>query len=267
MPFYSIVLNYQSSWTGEDEGPHNNRNLVITPDRATADLLFRVIQDNPRNLTTRVSYDEVRRISPQMWSWSAPEHNDYTGLQHAIVDINRGQVNCDRKHLEKLRGKVTLDYIGDWTKPLPIIPHLDVADHISGHHFCIRNKRATDQFWAYPEVDEKKPVLISTTRRAKFRLRAVGVNARDKETLMVDTDMVSLELVYANRGGVEYWPVNLDRTNGLLRPQRRGNPDTFTFGSLFRGGFSVDFFRNEPNKLFPFKAREDSEGGELWELC
>jgi len=203
-----------------------------------------------------------------MWSWSAPGHDDYTALQHTIVDINRDQVSCDRKHLEKLRGKVTLDYIGDWTKPLPIIPHLDVADHISGNHFCIRNKRVPTQFWAYPypEVSEGKPVTISTTRRAKFRIRAIDGSVKNGETLMVDTDIVSLELVFADRGGISYWPVTLDKTIGLLRPQRSGSPDTFTFGS-FLGGFSVDFFRDNPDKLFPFKAREESEGGELWELC
>lgn len=267
MPFYSIALNYDSSWQGDDEGPHNNRFIIITPDRATSDLVFRVIQDNPRSLTSRVSFQEVRRISPQMWSWSAPGHNDYTALEHTIVDINRGKVNCDQKHLEKLRGKVTLDYIGDWTKPLPIIPHLDAADHISGNHFCIRNKRAPTQFWAYPWVSEGKPVTVSTARRAKFRIRAIDGSVRNGETLMVDTDMVSLELVFPDRGGTSYWPVTLDKTDGVLIPQRSGSSDTFTLGSLFLGGFSVDFFPKNLDKLYPFKIRDESERGELWELC
>ena len=199
MPFYSLALNYNSSWKSENAGPHRIRFLVITPDRGTADLLFRVIQDNPRDLTERVSFDEIRRLSPQMWSWSATGHDDHTGLQQTIVDINRGNVrhkdNKSKEHLEKLRGKVTFQYVGDWTENFFVIPHLDVPDHISGQTFCIRSQRVPSQFWHYPHANarETKNVTLSTTERAIFKIQAEG--ARDKETLMVDTDKVQLELV------------------------------------------------------------------------
>ena len=273
MPFYSLALNYNSSWKGENAGPHRFRFLIITPDRGTADLLFRVIQDNPRGLTERVSFDEIRRLSPQMWSWSAAGHDDHTGIQQTIVDINRGMArpkdNKSKEHLETLRGKVTFQYVGDWTENFFVIPHLDVPDHISGHNFCIRSKRSPGQFWHYPHPNarETKNVTLSTTERAIFRISAEG--ARDKETLMVDTDKVRLDLVVVESGSTQHCPVGVDQNGLLIAPPRNEVRRSFPLGALFRGAFVVGFFENDRGKLFPRMVNNDElfRGGDLWELC
>lgn len=242
--------------------------------RGTADLLFRVIQDNPRDLTDRVSFDEIRRLSPQMWSWSATDHDDHTGLQQTIVDINRGNVhhkdNKSKEHLEKLRGKVTFQYVGDWTDNFFfVIPHLDVLDHISGQTFCIRSQRVPSQFWHYPHANarETKNVTLSTTERAIFKISAEG--AKDKETLMVDTDKVQLDLVVVENGSTQHCPVGVDQNGLLIAPPRNAVRRSFTLGALFRGAFVVGFFENDRGKLFPCMVNNDElfRGGDLWELC
>lgn len=273
MLFYSLALNYNSTWKSENAGLHRVRFLVITPDRNTSDLLFRVIQDNPRGLTERVSYDEIRRLSPQMWSWSATGHDDHTGIQQTIVDINRGMArpkdNRSKEHLEKLRGKVTFQYVGDWTENFFIIPHLDMPDHISGHHFCIRSKRVPSQFWHYPHANahQTKNVTLSTTERAIFKISAEG--ARDKETLIVDTDKVQLDLVVVENGSTQYVPVGVDPNGLLIAPPRGEVKRSFTLGTLFRGAFVVGFFESDRSKLFPRMVNNNDvfEGGERWELC
>ncbi|KAJ5808387.1 hypothetical protein N7474_009656 [Penicillium riverlandense] len=244
-----------------------SHNIVITPDRETSDLFFRFIQDN-RKLAGDCVFHEVRRLSPQMWTWHGnPE--DWA-LWNATYHINKGTAEGkNQEHLKKLRGKVFLRHYGkaDHVQlSFPPIPHIDhIKDHISGDVFFIRNKLSPERYWVKDGTTGEGPgvgnVITWTTARSKFRIQlAMG---HQVGRLMVEDDDVKMSLVL---DGQDY-PLQLKDAKPKGALDTSGGKDLVCkFGDLLNGGFSADNY-GEYLTIFHFPDKlNNGLSGELWEL-
>lgn len=91
-------------------------------------FFFWVIQDNPRSLTSQVSYDEVRRISPHMWSWSAQGGKDWADSWE--LKTRQGNDESYFSTMNHLRCSVKLWYISYGSSGGLGRPDIHVGAHI-----------------------------------------------------------------------------------------------------------------------------------------
>lgn len=264
MSFYNLVYNVDPS---QQEDGYQRQNVIVTPNRATGDLLFRYIQEQ-LDVADKASFKEVRRLSPQIWTWAGKDNK--FEIAYACRAINLGTAKGNKEYLRNLQGKVFLCTSGPTelhaTAPA-ILPQFDeLKDHLSGGTFCVRSKRSREQYWLKPDVGEGHPGLRyiqpSTEYRSKFKIKIA--NEHKDGTLMVEDDDVNLYLVH---DGVDYL-ITQDES-GRIGTKKEDNPLIFKFGHLLNGAFVSDSHEGDKEKYIWYVPAEGEKGlsGELWELC
>ncbi|OQE86122.1 hypothetical protein PENNAL_c0022G03433 [Penicillium nalgiovense] len=263
MVFYSLVFWRGEHWSNNSGQDH--RQLIISSDRGIANYLFRLIQDRSDPIHRQRDFHEVQRLSPQMWSYCS---RDWEVLRKFIDQINLGKAELSNESSNKIRGKVLYQHLDDWNyrNIAPILPDIDVADHIDGSVFCIRNKRVPERFWAI--ADGTTRIGVSTSKRSKFGIRIAGTHDREDNSngrLMVKWDTVKLYLMEQNA------KVLISKNKGFLEADKDDqDPAQFEFGTLLRGGFMVIETSDESDsakKLSLKFVNPEYQGGEIWELC
>ena len=262
MPFYACAFN-----CGNGQDGNYNQYIIITPDRETSDLFFRVIQDNLK-LANNCEFRGVRRLSPQMWTWYGS--SNVWELWYAVQHINKGTAKSKNpEHLKKLQGKVFVRfYKNSYSEYLiyPPIPHVDhIKDHISGDVFCIRNKLSPERYWVKTGTTSSGPgvgnIITWTSVRSKFRIQLAEGHHEGK--LMVEDDHVKISLVLDG----ENYPIRLkdEKPKGALDTSG-GKELVCKFGDLLNGAFSADKY-GEYSTIFHFPEKlSNGLSGEVWEL-
>lgn len=217
-------------------------------------------------LSDKAHFTEIRRLSTQIWTWAGKTNTHE--IEYACEAVNLGYAKGKRKHLQRLQGKVFMRSLADAntvTIGPAIIPRFDdLADHISGSVFCIRDKRAPGLYWVKPDVSPnnpgKKPVQPSTDLRSRFKIEISEQHTPG--TLMVEDDDVKIFLVH---DGVDYL---IKRTKqGQLITNEEDEPFVFRFGSLLSGGFVLDYGGREKYIWYIASDEKSPVSGESWELC
>ncbi|KAG2416890.1 hypothetical protein HFD88_008107 [Aspergillus terreus] len=272
MVFYNLAFFRGDHW--DSGGGRDNRYLIIAANRGVADYLFRLLQERSDPVNRKAEFHELKRMSPQMWSWCGESDR---ALYNFIENVNLGKANLPHDVSRRIRGQVFFQGLGNWdnsARIYPILPDLDVADHIHGKIFCIRNKRVPQRFWS---SDTKGAIVISTIKRAKFRIEIKG-KPNVENPLMVPWDDVQLKLMRQasdqDQAHGEY-PITM-KDDGSLAAKTGyvRNPFYFKLGDLFTGRFGIAVQEkegakesNEQETLVPVVCDELFEGGEVWELC
>ncbi|KAJ5375631.1 hypothetical protein N7517_007637 [Penicillium concentricum] len=271
MPFYTVAFRWSehahSSWSGSNNG-RDIRHLIITPDRSTVDQFFRLLQET-KDWGSKAKVDSLIHHSPQMFTWCG---DDNESLTWAIDYLNEGRASISSKQEAKnIQGKVHYKKLFQWNEsysPFPILPHLDLTDHIEGKTFCIRNKRVPERFWALDNRDNS-PIVSSTTHRAKFRIQIKG-RERKNELLMVNSDYIHIiPLPEENKRGV-FFKESMDEE----WLHYKGTPSQkleMTLDDLLNGKIAVNVSypggEDKDPVYFLRVVDRDSESGEQWELC
>ncbi|PLB36849.1 uncharacterized protein BDW47DRAFT_118368 [Aspergillus candidus] len=189
MVFYNLVFYRGDHWheSNKPNGGRDNRYLIIASTRSKADLLYRVLQEN-KSLTGGRKFHELKRLSPQMWSWCG---DGPKALYDAIEKINIGTaevVTAETKQmvLAELRGHVFFQFLDAWdTLPLgfPVLraDEGDVADRMNGGRFCVRSRRWPRRFWALHRGSNSCAIVVSEWERAVFRVCIEGVERETAE--------------------------------------------------------------------------------------
>lgn len=259
MPFYTLAF-----WRGKgdghlDDGKKGNY-FIVTPDRDTSDLLFRFLQEGQR-FENKYEFHEVKRVSPQYWTYigTGPDVRDF------FCDILSGKVAIHDKKFAPLRHNFSFQQFrsNDWfdRSPLPqvIIPHVDVADHVSGAEVWIRNKRMPDQYWYLNQSNNN--VEPSPFKRTKFRVE-YAKDTNDRETLLINDDDVVISAV-----GRGVNPTIGTDSKGELVTNNNNNSrrTTFNFGALLHGGFDLHEDNNQRGSVVRYNGPSYTYGEE-WEL-
>ncbi|KAL4919022.1 hypothetical protein BDW62DRAFT_200173 [Aspergillus aurantiobrunneus] len=72
MPFHSVAIFHRRDGTAPSASDYN---VITTPDRATADILYRFIQENPERGGCK--FTNLEHASAQMWSFDAESADDF----------------------------------------------------------------------------------------------------------------------------------------------------------------------------------------------
>lgn len=131
----------------------------------------------------------------------------------------------------------------------PIIPHVQGPDRVSGMEVFIRSKRYPEKFWTL----KNNSVVLSPTRRSKFRIELAS-NRDDRETLLIADDDVVLTAL-----GPEQILIKLN-WHGLLKTN--GKRINISFGASIHGGFALE----APESMDNIRYDKNSTCGEDFEL-
>ncbi|KAE8381148.1 hypothetical protein BDV26DRAFT_289646 [Aspergillus bertholletiae] len=255
-PFYTYAL-----WHKPDEALVE-RYLIVSDNRASADQLYRGIQEQMIFLKDSVDFRNLKRLSPQMWAWGASGGDD---LRELIGHINATDVDYIPERLRALRGKVFIKALFAWDTGVtwPIIPPLGLADHINKRTFFIRNKFAPAQFWAVAG----NLIVVSTEQRSRFRIELAkeAKMQNGEEPLLVDSDRVRLTLVRPETfGDSDESRLYIDSNTGRLTTYRQANAE-FDFDA-FKGGFAIYSLVDTAGVTSSYPTLQSSRDGEVWEL-
>ncbi|KAL3470857.1 hypothetical protein BJX99DRAFT_263799 [Aspergillus californicus] len=278
MVFYTLAFfwddKHRHTYSYYYSNGRDQRYLIMTPDRPTADLFFRFLQDQ-LDVGDKAKFCSVTRLSPQMFSWCGDNEESITW---AIDYINEGSGRVPARVLNELKGRVFYKRLGKWNddyRTFPILPELDVKDHINTATFCIRNARVPQRFWYVPgDLTSETDVQVSIYHRSKFEIKMTedaGLDkSREVKRLMIHSDNVYIHVV-RDRSRVPI-VVNRKRT---LQASPDEDPKAFPFGGLRGQKFHVELEKSDnensndgPGKItLKFKSGSDNDTGEIWELC
>ncbi|KAL4804565.1 hypothetical protein BDV18DRAFT_161660 [Aspergillus unguis] len=224
--------------------------VVISPDRNTADTLFRILQDNKgRSLTvpsvgfnsTTLTPLNIERLSPKLWVLHIRESPGDVGyLGTAICPHISNDVD---PAFDPVSGKMFLYAMGNYpdlgAKLLPGTLDFD-HDFISGYSFFVRRRGYPNTYWYCCG----NLVCLSTTKRSRFIVRIADRNDDDStKTPLLNHDRVLIEWI--DRDGTK--PVGIDNEQLSVK----ASPKPFQF-SDFEGRF---YLGNEGSLDNPDPAR------------
>lgn len=271
MVYTILALNWSNWWKDTQWGTHCERNLIYAPDRDTADLLFRVLMQHGKDLNRSPIY-MFNRTSPQVWTW-----NRYTGnnipykdaLKETIAEISNGLAPIKEEYKSHLGGRITIDYRAAYNQNdanIPVIPHLDMPDHIAGGTFTIRDKSHPRRFWAKRAVFPGEDCIeLSSFRKSRFLITTKETTLN--QTVMIFDDKVNLHLIEWSKDGLKYLPISIDSSNGLLRVLEVGAECTpITFERLLKGGFIAATHFHDDHTEYPTWTGNQSFAGDRYEL-
>ncbi|KAL2860029.1 hypothetical protein BJX68DRAFT_261002 [Aspergillus pseudodeflectus] len=256
MPFYTYAL-----WHNDDEG-RAKYCLIISDNRASADELYRGIQEQMVFNKGSVEFKRLRRLSPQMWTWGATGTDD---LRELIDYINKGDNQYIQERLKRLRGRVFIRELGDFddgSGAWPIIPPYELADHVNKQTFFIRNKLNPAQFWT---EDSSGYIGLSTERRSRFRIELPDGDKmfNGEQPLLVAKDRVRLTLIRNETSGqADEVRLYIEDNTGFITTQRKANAEV-EFGNL-NGGFAI--YNSTKGSISGWPALQSTSLGEAWEL-
>ncbi|KAE8325678.1 hypothetical protein BDV39DRAFT_206800 [Aspergillus sergii] len=255
MPFYSIAIYRGKEDKHEGDAGYN---LITTPDRETADLFYRLLQTYP-DIDTKNKYHffNLQRHSAQMWTFQTACCRD--DLRELVRAMTGRQFSITDERFRDLVQKVVIQHYDSnrWFDKnyIPIIPHIDLADHISGGEFFIRRKYHPSQFW-YLDNDW---IRISENQSTKFRLELVNNSSAPKDALLIGSDEVRIvALNPSSTTTIGSHSVH----NGALGS--KGDNETFKF-SAFRNQFNLGLGTNLQSDYVKYVTSRRLLGEE-WEL-
>ncbi|KAL4790549.1 hypothetical protein BDV19DRAFT_401944 [Aspergillus venezuelensis] len=214
--------------------------VVISPDRNTADTLFRILQDNKGKSLTVPSVEaagasltplDIERLSPKLWVLQIKESPDHVALLSTAICPHVSQ-DVDTE-FSPVSGKMFLYSMGNYpdlgAKLLPAACDID-HDYISGYSFFIRRSGYPNTYWYCCG----NLICLSTTKRSRF-LVTIADRASDRDhvhskTPMVGQDEVIIQWIERDRCS----QVGVDRNEWLT--VKSDNTTSFRF-SDFEGRF------------------------------
>ncbi|KAL4863354.1 hypothetical protein BDV12DRAFT_29614 [Aspergillus spectabilis] len=179
--------------------------IVISPDRNTADTLFRILQGNRgRALSvptlnagaTTLTPRCIDRLSSKLWVLQVEESAENVGsLGTAICPHTSHDVD---PAFDPVSGKMFLYSMGTYpdlgAKLLPAACDID-HDYLSGYSFFIRRQGYPNTYWYCCG----NLICLSTTKRSRFLVTIVDGDGDEghpsSKTPMVDQDRVVIEWV------------------------------------------------------------------------
>ncbi|KAJ5242551.1 uncharacterized protein N7469_000878 [Penicillium citrinum] len=204
----------------------SNHCLLTAPDRVTADLFYRGVQENMK-IEGVSEFTNLDRHSPQLWVFGAT--ND-SHLRQLLEAIHRGDPKVSGlDHLKRIRGKVFLHLIGNYaTNHWPILPSLEHAvEHVDRMACFIRNKSKHHEYWYASEG----VIKVSTEKRSRFLLEFAKKPDSKRDLVLIDKDSVKLSLI-RNDNTV---PINKGRDGFLQTDNYPATRFIFDFGELSSG--------------------------------
>lgn len=232
MPFYSIAKSTGDPW---------EYYVITTPDRKTADLFYRYLQERPIDINQDPKVFNLRRPSTEMWKFGMPSDSN---LQHVVAELS----NPWHERFADLVGSVIIEkhstIESKVTAGVPVIPHIDTADSpviVSGGEYLIRNKFDHSQYWGMGGVLE--PSIRTNLERSYATTFCIELASKDVkiegEPLLIDSDQV---FISARRDGRIY-PIHYNEHDGKLSTKvTPGSSGSFKFGHFQQGNFMTDDF-------------------------
>ncbi|KAL3476710.1 hypothetical protein BJX99DRAFT_138500 [Aspergillus californicus] len=230
--------------------------VVISPNRNTADTLFRILQDNRdtslrvpggHNKGVTITPQSIERLSPKLWVVQIKEdHENMASLATAISPHTRDDVDTA---LKPVAGKMFLHRmesgLSSGAVPLPEVCDFD-HDYISGYSFFVRRRGYPNTYWYCCG----NLICLSTTKRSRF-IVAIAEDSNRKhvsgtKTPMLDRDQVTIEWIDMH-GSKQ---VGLDVNDWLTVKAK--NPKTFRYSDFdgrFHMGNEGTFDHPDPSRL------------------
>ncbi|KAL4922114.1 hypothetical protein BDW62DRAFT_217933 [Aspergillus aurantiobrunneus] len=179
--------------------------VVLSPDRNTADTLFRILQANRgKSLivptvnvgSTTLTPVDIERLSPKLWVLQIKESpENVAALGTAICPHTSHDVDAA---FDPVSGKMFLYSMGNYpdlgAKLLPATCDID-HDYISGYSFFIRRCGYPNTYWYCCG----NLICLSTTKRSRFIVTIAGNDTGESKTPIVNEDRVRIQWV--DRGG------------------------------------------------------------------
>ncbi|KAL5334002.1 hypothetical protein BJX70DRAFT_403032 [Aspergillus crustosus] len=210
--------------------------IVISPDRNTADTLFRILQSNKgRALSvptvtggaTTLTPQGIDRLSPKLWVLQVEESPENVGsLGTAICPHTSHDVD---PAFDPVSGKMFLYSMGAYpdlgAKLLPGTGDVD-HDYLSGYSFFVRRQGYPNTYWYCCG----NLICLSTTKRSRF-IFSIADERRAEEHAASKTPMLHQDRVI-----IEWVDRDARKTVGLidndwLAVESTGTQD-FRFGDL-----------------------------------
>ncbi|KAL4999789.1 hypothetical protein BDV10DRAFT_193323 [Aspergillus recurvatus] len=213
--------------------------VVLSPDRNTADTLFRILQDNiGKSLnvpsvgiaTTTLTPVDIERLAPKLWVLQikeSPENVAFLGTAicpHTAHDVD--------PVFDPVSGKMFLYSMGNYpdlgAKLLPAVSDFD-HDYISGYSYFVRRRGYPSTYWYCCG----NLICLSTTKRSRFTVTIAddyGAGGSSSIRPMINRDHVSIEWI--EKDGRKQ--VGVDANEWLTVKAK--NPTSFQF-SDFQGRF------------------------------
>ncbi|KAL3457156.1 hypothetical protein BJX64DRAFT_296149 [Aspergillus heterothallicus] len=196
-----VYMHYIASKPAESgSDPSHSTWVAISPDRNTADTLFRILQDSqgkPLKLPgakgggTTMTPVAVDRLSPQLWVLQAKEGAQLIALlSNALAPHSSGADNLDST-LGSVTGKIFIYPLEQNLNPgAALQPCENEHDYLSGHSFFIRRSGYPHTYWYCCG----NLVCLSTTKRSRFCV-SIAQGTGSTNTPLVDQDEVVIEWV------------------------------------------------------------------------
>ncbi|KAI9375040.1 hypothetical protein BJX61DRAFT_209430 [Aspergillus egyptiacus] len=245
-----VYVNYISTKPGAGSGLW----VVVSPDRNTADTLFRILQANrgqplkvPKTdedgAASTLTAQRIDRLSPKFWAVDLQEGQGSIASLAAATSSNDSD-----SAFGPIAGKIVVYRMGDCPSPglipLPAVCDID-HDFISGYSFFIRRRGYPNTYWYCCG----NLICLSTTKRSRFIISIADAKEDQKlpaaKTPMLDQDHVNIEWI--DRGASRI--IGLEDSEWLSVKAR--SPKSFRF-SDFRGRF---YLGNEGTFDHPDPAR------------
>ncbi|BCS23155.1 uncharacterized protein APUU_31380A [Aspergillus puulaauensis] len=255
MPFYSIAKSTRNPW---------EYYVITTPDRKTADLFYRYLQERPIDINQHPKVSKLCRTSTQMWKLRMPSDSN---LQHVVAELS----NPWHKRFGDLVGSVIIEkhstIEAKETAGVPVIPHIDTADSpviVSGGEYLIRNKFDHSQYWGMSNVSERSTQRhVERPHATAFCIELANKYLKIKgEPLLIDSDEV---FISARHDGVIY-PIYYNQDGKLCTNVTPGSSGAFKFGHFQQGNYMAhDFHSGESVNIF-YYPEYSGPAREAWEL-
>lgn len=210
--------------------------VAISPDRNTADTLFRILQENKGkalsvpSLTfdhTSLTPVDIERLSPKLWVLQIKESpENVAALGTAVCPHTSHDVD---PAFDPVTGKMFLYSMGNYpdlgAKLLPATGDMN-HDYISGYSFFIRRRGYPSTYWYCCG----NLICLSTTKRSRF-IVSIADRRNDQwnsspKTPMIDRDEVSIQWI--ERDGCR--EVGVDENEWLTVKAK--HPKAFRFSDL-----------------------------------
>ncbi|KAF9888038.1 hypothetical protein FE257_009302 [Aspergillus nanangensis] len=252
MTFHVLAINWGE---GENTTGFGYRWNIITADRATADILYHVLDENKEPMQGRkIGY--MGRPNPQLWTFSSdPE------LKYAIQALDEGKANVqNREHAQSLRGNVFIQWLGGNESDRSmrqIVPPNNLVDYVHEGVYFIRSKHRPEQYWSF----HKDMIIPSSTYRSRFRIKVQSTSKSGQ--VVVDTDTVKLYVLTTDDRGER--EIRLDHSRRLVMAEGQSEL-TFPFEKLRTGKFHNRTWPNSQDETYVVAKDNDFQGGDVWEL-
>ncbi|KAL2807950.1 hypothetical protein BJX63DRAFT_55904 [Aspergillus granulosus] len=198
-----VYMHYIASKPAESgSGVSHATWIAISPDRNTADTLFRILQDcqgKPLQLPGAGSGGAimtpvgVERLSPQLWVLQAEEGAQLiASLSDALAPHAHGMgPGSLDSALSSVAGKIFIYPLEQHLNPgAALQPCENEHDYLSGHSFFIRRCGYPNTFWYCCG----NLICLSTTKRSRFCV-SIAQRTSSTNTPLVDQDEVAIEWV------------------------------------------------------------------------